>query len=438
MCGLELSEFSTTVHTMRLLFLVLICVISCGCRDEAEPRVDQTSRAQPQAAVKLRVMVVDDAELAKGIELLAGEWSERSGGEFAVVASSLDELLVAERPAADVIIYPSRQMGELVMRGWLRRVRPSVLADPALGWGDFLTAVRDQVVRFGGDVYALPLGDLPLAVGWRGELPDKRPSTWEQFVESNVGLDQSGKSPFPLTREFVARAVALTSPADRATLFFDPQTMDARLTMPQLVRALEWLAASAKKAEGPSANVVLPRDADELTLSPLLPAEEVYTASLERWDLEEKGDVPAILGFAGRLVSVTTTSRNAASAFKLIPWLTSGNTGTELSQRSPATLWCRASQVSKATSWFRSEIDDDRNRWLTVQLSRGDAYLLPRIPGIDSYVAELESAVRIAVAGEQPAGRALAAAESRWDTLTDSLGRDEQRAAFNRHLGLSE
>jgi maltose-binding protein MalE len=145
-----------------------------------------------------------------------------------------------------------------------------------------------------------------------------------------------------------------------------------------------------------------------------------------------------IYGFSGRLVSVTSTSRNAASAFKLLPWITSGSTGTQLSQRSKATLWCRASQVAQAEKWLDGESDDNRTRWLTDMLSRGDAYVLPRIPGIDDYLAELETAITAAVGGEQSALDALTAAEQRWNSITEKLVREQQRIAFHRHLGLSE
>jgi hypothetical protein len=440
-CSLRLQgplHLSTKVHTMRPLFLVLICVISCGCRDGKDPGVAEPRNVTPKAAVKLTVLVVDDAELAQGIKLLAGEWSERSGGGLTVTESTLEELLIAEQPAADVVVYSSLQLGEFVTRGWLRPVRPSVLADPELAWGDFFTVIRDQVVRYGGEVYALPLGDSPLALAWSGSLPEKMPTTWEQFSESAVGVKRSHLPPFPLSREFIARALAVTSPPDRATLFFDPQTMDARLTTPQLVRALEWLIASSKHTDDPAANVTLPRDAVASTLSPLLIARENYTASLDRWDQVDRENPPVVLGFAGRLVSVTSSSRNAASAFKLIPWLTSGSAGTDLSQRSQSTLWCRASQVSKAAGWFKEKPSDDRTRWLSQQLSRGDVYLLPRVPGIGRYLAELEATLRNALTNQEPAGRALAATESKWDALTDSLGRERQRTAFNRHLGLAE
>jgi ABC-type glycerol-3-phosphate transport system substrate-binding protein len=423
---------------MRPLFLVLICAISCGCREGKEPAATEPRTVTPKAAVKLTVLVVDDSELAQGIKLLAGEWSERSGGGLSVTERTFEDLLVAEQPAADVIVYPSRQLGEFVTRGWLRPVRPTVLADPDLAWSDFFTAIRDQIVRYGGEVYALPLGDSPLALAWTGSPPEKVPTTWEQFSELPVGVKRPGLPPFPLTREFIVRALAVTSPPDRATLFFDPQTMDARLTTPQLIRALDWLIASSKQSDNASANVKLPRDAGESILSPLLTAHENFTASLDRWEQIDHENPPVVLGFDGRLVSVTSSSRNAASAFKLIPWLTSGSAGTNLSQRSLNTLWCRASQVPKAANWFKNMPQDDRIRWLSQQLSRGDVYLLPRIPGIDRYLSELEATLANALEIQVSADQALAAAESQWNALTEELGRETQRVAFNRHLGLVE
>jgi hypothetical protein len=71
-------------------------------------------------------------------------------------------------------------------------------------------------------------------------------------------------------------------------------------------------------------------------------------------------------------------------------------------------------------------------------MSRGDAYLLPRIPGIDQYLIALDTALGKTLSGRQTAAQALAGAEERWNDITDKLGREEQRMAFNRHLGLSE
>ncbi len=422
---------------MRLLILVLICVISGGCRGAAEPQAPEAIVAKPRAAVRLTVLVVNDAELAQGIRLLAGEWSERSGGTLGVVEITLDELLAAQELAADVVIYPSRYLGTLVMRNWLRPVRESVLNDPALAWGDFLTMVRDQAVRYGGEVFALSLGEMPLVMAWQGVVPKKLPETWEQLGTRAVRAEKSLEQPFPLTCEFLSRTLAATPPADRATLFFNAQTMNAELLQPQMVHALETMAATASEADF-SAAVVLPRTAISTQLSPLLSADQVYNASLDQWEARTKSLQPVICGFGGRLVSVTTESRNAASGFKLLPWLVSGSTGAQLSQRSTATLWQRASQVSQGARWFASAADDNCVSWLTAAMSRGNAYLLPRIPGIDQYLAELETALGKALSGKQTPTEALAGAAERWNEITEKLGRDGQRTAFNRHLGLTE
>jgi hypothetical protein len=420
---------------MRYLFLVLICVISCGCRDAAEPVQNEVSVAKPQAAVKLTVLVVDDPEIARGITLLAGEWSERSGGELAVAEMSLDEMLAAESLAADVVIYPSRQLGSLAMREWLRPMRPNVLQDPALGWGDFLPTLRDQVARYGNEVMALPLGEKPLMVNWRGEIPEKLPTTWGQADEIKVGRESDGN----LLQEFIARVVAATEPGDRAGLFFAEQTMDAELTHSQIVESLEKMIREQEENRPQvSLAVQVPaRKAEkESQLAPLLIADRVYLASLNQWEAnDEDTRPPVVCSFSGRLVSVTSTSSNAASAFKLIPWLVGGTNGTQLSQRSDATLWFRASQTPQAGKWLE---ESDAESWITQSLSRGDAYLLPRIPGIDEYLNILNDAIDDAVASKQPAAEALATAAEKWNRLTDKLGRDSQRMALNRHLGLVE
>jgi maltose-binding protein MalE len=418
---------------MRYLFLVLICVISCGCRDTAKP-AQKTEVAKPQAAVKLTVLVVDDPEIARGIKLLGGEWSERSGGELAVAEMSLEEMLAAESLAADVVIYPSRQLGTLAMRNWLRPIRPSVLQDPALGWGDLLPTLRDQVARYGNEVMALPLGEKPLLVNWEGQLPEKLPTTWGQAEEMQVG--RAGDR--DLLQEFIARVVAATEPGDRAGLFFAEQTMDAELTQAQIVESLEKMVRMGEKSEAAKLSIEVPaRTAEkESQLAPLLFADKVYLASLNQWEEnDEDTRPPVVCGFQGRLVSVTSVSRNAASAFKLIPWLVGGTNGTQLSQRSDGTLWFRASQTPQAAKWLEQS---DAESWITQSLSRGDAYLLPRISGIDEYLAILKSALEEAVAGKQPAADALATAAQKWNALTDELGRDSQRMALNRHLGLTE
>ena len=68
-------------------------------------------------------------------------------------------------------------------------------------------------------------------------------------------------------------------------------------------------------------------------------------------------------------------------------------------------------------------------------LTRDDCLIVPRIPGVDEYLAELADAVEMALRGEQSPASALEQATNRWNEITDRLGRDSQRRAYLNHLG---
>ena len=58
-----------------------------------------------------------------------------------------------------------------------------------------------------------------------------------------------------------------------------------------------------------------------------------------------------------------------------------------------------------------------------------------RIPARHEYLTALDRAVEQAIAGD-PAKEALTTAASQWQQITDELGRDKQKAAYSRSLGL--
>jgi hypothetical protein len=71
-------------------------------------------------------------------------------------------------------------------------------------------------------------------------------------------------------------------------------------------------------------------------------------------------------------------------------------------------------------------------------LSSDAPVLIPRIPGIDDYLAALADAVRQAPADETAAKDALIGVAKKWEATTERLGRANQAAAYRRHLGLEE
>src|SRR3954463_8667572 len=101
-------------------------VLLSGCPrgEQAKP---QAAGETPRASVALRVLVVNEPGVAEAINRLRGEWAERSGGELSATQRQWKYVAAESSIDADAIIFPSRYLGELCVRGWLRPVRPNVL-----------------------------------------------------------------------------------------------------------------------------------------------------------------------------------------------------------------------------------------------------------------------------------------------------------------------
>jgi len=434
---------------MRQLFLGAIglgLAISSGCaREEGSTSADLTEKARPRAAVKLTLLVVGDPELAAGASSLRGEWAERSGGELIVEQLTLEELLAAEQISADAIVYPSRFVGTLVARNWLRPVRDSVLKSDRFALGDLLPLVRNESMRYGGKVIGISLGEPPMLLAWQSsseqEVLVSEADTWEKFDR----LSSLEVRDVDLATELIVRAASGIDRRRRSELLFDPQSMSPRLKTPPMVRALDRIVARTKPVDGSEIRVRFTYPtAGDLGGEPLwrfkaLPfAATVFDSLRDRWQPQATDESVTVLGFSGRLVSVTSSTKNSSSAFKLIAWLTSGKTATQLSSRSQATLWSRISQRQQANRWIADRADDELFELITRQLSSDNYYVLPRIPGIDRYLRTLNTAVAQAVQGKATPAEALEAATSQWNALTESLGQKQQRQAYRWHLGLGE
>src|SRR4029079_7826110 len=89
---------------------------------------------------------------------LRGEWVERSGGELSAMSSEWKDVARAKSMDADVVIFPSRYLGEMCTRGWLQLMRSSVVEGDEFDAKDVYPIARRELTRWGGEVMALPLG----------------------------------------------------------------------------------------------------------------------------------------------------------------------------------------------------------------------------------------------------------------------------------------
>ncbi|HEY4235242.1 MAG TPA: hypothetical protein VGM76_17560 [Lacipirellulaceae bacterium] len=350
-------------------------LIWTGCQGQppAPAKPPSLPAAESGTSVALRVLVVNDVPLAEAIGRLRGEWREVSGGELTAASKPWSEVIAAHPLDADLIIFPTRYMGELCTRGWLRPVRKSVLEDESLEFADFFPLVRRQLITWGGAVMALPLCiDLP-------------------------GVDPTRSSVNYLN--FLERAAPHIASRDRVGALFDPDTMKPRITEPAFVEAMKDFE------ERPSDGRIFDR-------------------------------VP-LLGVGDRLAAVTTSTKNAASAFQLLSWLAGADVSSQLAPTSSG-MPVRRSLLS-SSKWYRIKLDAREQGELGDALEGELFLMIPRIPGADEYLAALDEAVHATGRAETTkAAERLQQAAEKWEKITDAHGRKAQREACLKDLGIGE
>ncbi|MEM9184926.1 MAG: hypothetical protein AAGB00_00350 [Planctomycetota bacterium] len=438
-------------------------LLTSGCEEKRAEPAPGPSPGPAATNVALRVAVAEDVELASVIERLRGEWAEQGGGEVQVERLTLAELMTpppAGRNAPDLLVFPSRYLGEMCERDRLRAVRTSVLKSETLAFADIFPAIRDKEVAYGGRVMALPLGcPLPLLLYHDQEHnePQPAPTSWEELPERFEAISHPPTgAAFPLAFEFLARSASYAVHPSREAVLFDAQSMTPRLAAPPFVRALDELVAmSGSAAEAAGADASNPscaaallwpdRDAGSAVGAAaavaLLPgARQVYDPLEQRWlDVQAEPRRVTLLGTSGRLLAVSAESRNAAAAFRYAVWLVSPQNARDVATASPGVAHVRRSLVRSRDDWTGADsgLGKQVAEALRRSLSAQHSIVAPRLLEVDAYLAALESGVQSAVAGT-PASDALAAIAADWESLTKRIGRDAQRAAYRRHLGMDE
>lgn len=326
------------------------------------------------------MLVVNEPELVEAVNRLRGEWAERSGGELKATGTTWKELIAAKEIDADVVIFPSRYLGELCVRDGLRPVRASVLESEELNVADFFPLIRNDVMKWGGQIMAVPLGVDP----------------------SVLGSTAIASPAISLLTDAAPNAIS----NDRIGVLFDSETMKPQITEPAFVDALTQLTNENGSAKSGRKN--------------------------------QESELP-VVGYADRIAAVTLASRNAASAFKLLEWLAGSETSSQLARGSTGQLPVRRS-LAAAVTWYDSSLSanerTERGKSLSTTLSGEKLLLLPRIPAIDEYIAALDDAVKSATDKKVSPKEALQAAAQNWEKITDAHGREKQRAAYQKHLGI--
>ena len=253
-----------------LVVLLALSLVGCpGPRPEANPAPGPTSLA----GVKLRLLVVDDPELAAAAGRLRGEWNAQTGGEFEV------ELLTNEQPDGtaplaadrfDAVVCPSHQLGPLAERGLLGPISEETLEGNFADWSDVFALLRRSEATWIDQTLGVPFGSPVLVCYYRADLLERLgrqpPKTWAEYREladlladrKNLGdAAPAEAAPWHGTLEplapgwaglvLLARAAPYAKHRDDYSTLFDIRTMEPLVAGPPFVRALEELVVVARQ-----------------------------------------------------------------------------------------------------------------------------------------------------------------------------------------------
>lgn len=474
-------------------YCVFAVLLLAGCNSKAAPENASSAASAPLAP--LRLAVIGDPALAKVLER---EWQARSDVPLLVRILTSEELASWDKPrfGADVIVLPSRQLGDAAAHDLLTPLTTEVLEEPAFQWRDILAAKRKAEVQWGEQTCAVPLGGSPWLLFYRRDVFEKLglkpPRTWgeyrglaEQLSDrqalltagcEGIGGGWTGTCE-PLAGVdaadlLLARAASYAKHRSQYSALFDYRTLQPLIGGPPFVRALEelismkrWtpektreLTASdcfqriqagdcamavgildgsppATAAEAPPASSVA------LSVAPLPGSREVYNFRSQAWEersSDEEWEVP-VVGQTGMLGALTRECRQPAVATQFLQWMAGPEMGATLSAASHEGGPFRANHLAQVGPWVGtadSTFQTAYGQAIDNTWNRSNTFVTLRIPRHAQYLSRLATTVGGVWSGEHPAGAALEKLATEWNQLTDSLDREKQRQAYSQSIGL--
>ncbi|MCA9198756.1 MAG: extracellular solute-binding protein [Planctomycetales bacterium] len=451
-----------------------------------------SSEKPPQPNRPLRIAVVEDEVLAERIQR---EWMAQNAEPISLQNVSRNSLDGAQRMSADVILFSTVDLGQLIAGQQLRPLPfaandDNSAAEPnsAVDLDDVLPLNRRLEMRWGEQTYAVTLGSPVLVLMYRKDWFEKLglepPTTWTQYQDVVQKLanrpefapQQADEAWFAVaepwkagwaSRMFLQRAAAYVSSPNQYSNVFDVTTMKALIDTEPFVQALTEMQAAANLLPA-DAKRLDPHEAAEIFWSGNTPlaltwpsaartadsllaemnvgfaacpgSDQFYLFSSGQWqDRAHVVSVP-LLGTSGRMAGMSAGARDLPSVMNFLAWLTSAQQDLRIAQQSPATTMYRFSHLVRPQAWVETAAKPAAEQYAQVLRNNHAAtahQVLLRIPGANQYLAVLDQHVDAVLSGAQEPAAALAEVAAEWDRITDQLGRANQKDAFAKSLGLN-
>ncbi len=461
---------------LRAAAVSLSILVLAGCPSAADKAGDIDAVADKADAtvsdVPLRVWIVAPV---KDQEVVARKWAGDTPQPIEITQVTPDALLAGDACKCDVLVYPSRLLGELVTRKWVTPLPKKVIEDsssqdsPLRG----LTPTQVAQAKFDQEMYALPLGtDIPglLMSPKLAELLDGDVSAieWDillpQLKSQGFTIDDANVDSDALVDRFLAISASLADRDPKYGLLLQlPKLQPLLSRRDEFLQAAELLMAIAKQSPdgklacGSHSNVweaVTGSDSVALSVVPLaslsdsagaikqggfravLPMSATQSdasaqaAGVTDSDQQRKHVLKSWNVGGGLNVSLADDCSQTAQATNFMQWIAAGETRTFLARQIPGVVPASPTDGVDAIRWQGIQ------RQMT--LNSGTVFdALPqefRLPAAHEYRAALADGLLRYLKGEIDADNALRGVEATWIKINRS--QPDQVTNFKKSLGL--
>lgn len=443
MIGYSKIDFVATSRFSLLLLVLTTLAVSAGCDPASKKQAEETTQeAKPDVSdVPLRIQIVADVS---DTDRIKRQWLSFSSQPVDIRAVPMDDFLAAESCEADIVLYPSQLLGELVKRQW---VAP-LLSSTKTADGDEIVvpAATSSQASFGRTKYGVPLGcSIPAFLGSSSlvaKLDTDGQVSWEQVLAS---LDEGdGTTITDVDKQatldrFLAIVATLSDRNPKYGLLFEMQDMKSRLREPEFLEACKILERIAKQPGGEvlaagshvAAWSMISGSQSNLFaigVPTLLDAETAALQGVVPISIERKGALAGWNTGAGLLASISTKCRQTSRANQFVHWLGQASTLDALAGVVVGIDADKAVAGPEASSWQVRQAS--RSAYSQSSLPRE-----PCLPAAVSYRAALADALAAFLSGQASAEEALEQCHAAWADISGTK-RSTLRDAYEKSLGL--
>ena len=443
-----IEQFNYSKVAISAICAAVVFLAAVGCEPAKNVEESALDNAKPDVSdVPLRVWVVSTVS---DPETIRRQWLGDSDQPIEIQTLSTDEFLAKESCECELVLFPSRLLGELVHRKWITRL-PTTSADDDSQEEDLAVptpAARAQT-QTDGVTYGVALGcSIPKVIASTKLVEalnldqEKRSTDWEEILgqlapSSFVDIDDSDVDAAALVDRFFAIVATQTQNESKYGLLFDMQTMQSRLREPEFVRAAKILKQLSTQ-EGGAAATLGSHDAAWrwVTQHPgkavAIASPTGLSAEAMKWTggglVQLEGDQGWNTG-GGLVAALSTECKQSSRSARMVRWF-----GKRKSRDAVAPVMVGADSVSPlggadTLSW--------NARQGTQSLQANSAISRePSLPFAEAYRIALATGLLNLLRSDESAEQALAGVHEAWSEIAKQAG-SEHRMDYEKSLGLT-